>query len=301
MPTLSQSILSKIMRLYPLYSGAIRIANHPMVQRFGGEKEEFVWASVKGGEVLCNLNDLVGRTAFYTGDLDSKVSWICEKIVRKGDTVLDIGANVGIVSLWLSRLVGETGRVHSFEPNPSLQRLITESIARNNVTNVKLHPFGLGSKPDQMTLRILKENVGSGSLVLDYSAVDTDSITVNVETLDSVIEKECIKAIRFIKIDVEGFEGEVLKGARNVFQSIRPQAVLFEFAEPCEGTLGEQPVFRFLQEAGYGFFSVPKCRLRMYLERCDPKVADPKASVDYLAVLRDADFENIAKAIKAKL
>ena len=97
-PGTRQILLAALTRRYPLYSGGIRFANHALVRRLGGTSDELVWARVKGGEVLAGLNDLVGRTAFYTGDLDRKISWVCGRIARPGDTVLDIGANIGIVT-----------------------------------------------------------------------------------------------------------------------------------------------------------------------------------------------------------
>jgi len=255
---------------------------------------------VNGGEVLCNLNDLVGRTAFYTGDLDRKISWVCSRIVKPGDTVLDIGANVGIVSLWLAKLVGDKGKVHAFEPNPELQKLLNKTIQRNNAFNIHSHPVALGSKPGQMELRVLESNTGSGSLIFDYDLTKCCIIPVPVQTLDSIVAKEKIETIRLIKIDVEGFEGEVLRGGSHVLESVRPQAVLFEFIDKSEGRLSDQPVFKILQQAGYGFFAIPKCRFRMYLEHFDPNRTNDQGFTDFLAVQKNGCFQEIAAAVRAK-
>ena len=299
MPTISQSLFALLARRYPLYSGGIRFANHPLVRKLGRTGEDLVWANVKGGKVLCNLNDLVGRTAFYTGDLDRKISWICAKIVRPGDTVLDIGANVGIVSLWLSKLVGDRGKVHAFEPNPELQRLFHQTLQRNRVANITLHPVALGTAAGQLELRILADNSGSGSLVQNYNGEDCRTTTVQVETLDSIMAKEEIKAIRFVKIDVEGFEAEVFRGGSHLLESIRPQAILFESVDEHNGQLSNRPVFKILQAAGYGFFAIPKCRFRMHLKGVDTNRADDQGITDFLAVQKNADFEQIAAEVKA--
>lgn len=299
MPTISQSLLAVLTRRYPLYSGGIRFANHALMQKLGGTEDDLVWARVKGGEVLCNLNDLVGRTAFYTGDLDRKISWVCARIVQPGDTVLDIGANVGIVSLWLAKLVGNNGKVHAFEPNPELQKLLHQTIQHNHAGNICPHPVALGSKPGQLDLRIQETNTGSGSLILDYGLMNCRVVKVPVQTLDSIVAREKIATIRLIKIDVEGFEAEVLRGGSHVFESLRPQAVLFEFVEKCEGRLSDQPVFKILQDAGYGFFAIPKCRFRMYLEAFDPNRPNDQGITDFLAVQKNGDFTEIATAVRA--
>jgi FkbM family methyltransferase len=300
-PTIRQSLLAALTRRYPLYSGNIRLANHQLIRRLAGVNDELVWSPVRGGEVLARLDDLVGRTAFYTGDLDPKISWVCARIVKPGDTVLDVGANIGIVSLWLSKLVGPTGRVHAFEPNPELCEMLAQAIRRNEASNICPYAIALGARTDQLDLRIRSGNTGSGSLVPKDGLGGSKVFSVPVRTLDAVVAEERIESIRLIKIDVEGFEAEVFRGGLRVLQSTRPQAILFEFVERWEGRLSDQPVFRILQEAGYGFFSIPKCRFRMYVERCDPEGVNRPGMTDYLAVRKDHAFEQIAAAVKAKV
>jgi FkbM family methyltransferase len=300
MPGLRQSLLAALTRRYPLYSGGIRLANHSVIRRLAGASNELVWSRVNGGEVLACLDDLVGRTAFYTGDLDRKISWVCARIVKPGDTVLDIGANIGIVSLWLSRLVGDQGRVHAFEPNPELCELLEKTIHRNHALNIHSHPVALGAESGQMQLRLRAGNTGSGSLIRNHNLPGHQTFSVPVQTLDSIIAREGITAIRLIKIDVEGFEAEVLQGGLHVLESIRPQAILFESNEQDAGRPGAQPVFKILKETGYGFFAIPKCRFRMYLERFDPDKASNAAITDFLAVQRNDCFEEIAAAVGAR-
>ncbi|MCX6926239.1 MAG: FkbM family methyltransferase, partial [Verrucomicrobia bacterium] len=236
----------------------------------------------------------------YTGDLDSKISWVCARVVKPGDTVLDIGANIGIVSVWLSKLVGKKGSVHAFEPNPEIYATLEKTIQRNQATNIHAHPVALGAKAEQKELRILGGNAGSGSLILNDNQADCKVFSVPVRTLDSIVAQEKLEAIRLIKIDVEGFEAEVLRGGLQVLKSIRPQVVLFESVDQWEGRLRDQPVFRLLHDAGYGFFAIPKCRFRMYLERCSVDDVSNPAITDFMAVHLDRDFEEIAAAVRAR-
>src|SRR5689334_609731 len=135
MPSARQSFVAALTRLYPFYSGCGTFANLPLIQALVGRSAEKVWTRVPGGEVLASLNDYVGRAAFYAGDLDRKITWICRQIVKPGDTVIDVGANIGIVTVWLSHLVGPHGKVHAFEPNPYLQSTLHRAVERNRISN----------------------------------------------------------------------------------------------------------------------------------------------------------------------
>ena len=154
MPTIRQSLTASLTRRYPFYSGRARFANSRFVQGLAGPGAEAVWARVPGGEVLARLDDFLGRTAFYVGDIDGKLTWICSRIVRPGDTVLDIGANIGTVTIWLSALVGEKGKVHSFEPNPTAHKALQLLIERNKSANICLHPVALGEEEGSLDLVI---------------------------------------------------------------------------------------------------------------------------------------------------
>ena len=84
MPSLRQSIMAKLLRCYPLYSGAGTLANSKLVATLAGTSRETVWCPTSGGEILAPLQDYVGRAAYYCGDLDPKISWVCKKLVNPG-------------------------------------------------------------------------------------------------------------------------------------------------------------------------------------------------------------------------
>lgn len=303
MPTIQQSLVANLTRLYPLYSGCGTFANKTLLQKLAGPSDESVWSRVPGGEILASLDDYVGRAAFYVGDLDRKITWICQQIVRPGDTVLDIGANIGIVTLWLSTLVGKSGKVHAFEPNPALQKILAETLTHNQISNVRLHPVALGSEQCLLKLRIPRANAGAASLIRHQDLSDSngmkDGIVVPVRPLSKIVAEEGIKSIRLIKIDVEGFEAEVFKGGQEVLKTIRPEAILFELNEKWQGKISEQPVIKILNEFGYGFFSIPRCLFRMRLEPFDPHTSTLLIGNDFLAVPKGECYENIAKLVNA--
>lgn len=292
-PTFRQVLASLVTRRYPLYSGCGRIANHPWLEKIAGASNEKVWARVTGGEILAPMDDHVGRASFYCGDLDPKVTWVCRKIIQRGDTVLDIGANIGVTTVAMASMVGARGKVHSFEPNPQLQLMLRQVIEHNRFVNVTLHSMALGPADSEMELRVPRSNLGMGSLVR-HGNPDDAIYTVLVRRLSDIVARERIKAIRMIKIDVEGFEADVFNGAQEVLREIQPEAILFELNQE-HGDFGDQPVVRLLHEAGYDFLGIPQCKVRMRLNKMDLRQPLPRGGNDYLAVLRGDVAEDIAK------
>jgi FkbM family methyltransferase len=275
------------------------LANKPLVERLAGASDERVWSIVPGGEVLAPLNSFVGRAAYYVGDLDRKVTWVCSRLVRSGDTVLDIGANIGMVTVCLSALAGEDGNVHAFEPNPAMHPVLEETFDRNQSANVCLHPVALGAVPGVLELRIPRWNTAEASLVRNLDSPDCDVVSVPVRRLTDVVAEAGITSIRLIKIDVEGFEADVLEGGLEVLHSVRPDAILFELNERTAASLRDEPVIKVLREHHYTLFSIPKCLFRMRLERFDPDNSDRLPGHDFLAIAEGDSQEEIAGLVNS--
>jgi FkbM family methyltransferase len=204
-----------------------------------------------------------------------------------------------LVTLLLSKLVGENGQVHAFEPNPQLQQTLEKTFRHNQISNVCLHPVALGSEASQMTLRVPQGNAGAASLIRSAKRNNCDVFEVPIKTLSQVVAQEKIKSIRLIKIDVEGFEAEVFKGGQDILEFIRPGAILFELNEKSNQPVSERPVIKILHEAGYGFFSIPKCIFRMRLERFEASQSSQLVGHDLLAVTRGECYERTARIVNA--
>jgi|tagenome__1003787_1003787.scaffolds.fasta_scaffold20660125_2 FkbM family methyltransferase len=299
MPTIRQSLLAKILRFYPLYSGAGTLANSKLVATLAGASNENVWCPTSGGDVLAPLHDYVGRAAYYCGDLDPKISWVCKNLVHPGDTVCDIGANIGIVTLLLSRLVGAAGKVFAFEPNPTSYEALTAAIARNRMINVLPLPFALGSQTEERNLLIPPNNAGAASLRETGLRTAGKTTRVSVRTLDEFVEERKIETIQFMKLDVEGFESEVFGGSSRVLGILRPDAILFEMNEKTTGPLNEHPVFSILESFDYAFLCLPKGLLKVRPRAIDPKNATVLPGHDVIAAPKGAQFERAAAKLNA--
>lgn len=271
-----------------------------MCSALPGRATTWRWARVHGGNyVAAPLSDYVGRAVFYAGELDRKVTWICSRLVRPGDTVLDIGANLGLASFILSALVGPNGTVHAFEPIPQMQDLIEQGMQRNNVSNSILHKVALGDEPGELTRSIPEGHFGSASLVAERRAGESEEIAVPVRRLPEELPPD-LGPIRLIKIDVEGFEPQVLTGAAELLRTSPPDAILFELND-AHGDLREHRTIQLLADAGYGFFSIPKCYLRMRLLPYDHE-RDPTApGHDFVAARSGSVYAEVARRLRARI
>jgi FkbM family methyltransferase len=144
--------------------------------------------------------------------------------VRAGDTVYDIGANVGYVSLSLAKKVGRTGRVISFEPIPSSAAGFRQNIEINGLTHVRLLNLAASDKSGEAVIR-MTENSATASLVWHRNEPSVTELQIRTVAIDELVEAGEFGLPTFVKIDVEGAEGRVLQGMRRTIAATRP--VLF--------------------------------------------------------------------------
>ena len=254
---LREQFAASLMHLYPLKSGCGTIVNSKLFATLAGTRNVDLWAQVEGGVALVPSLDLVGRSMFFAGDLDPKVSWVVDRYVNAGDVALDIGANLGLVTLRLAKRVGPSGSVHAFEPNPAILRYLEATLQRNSTAPVTLHRTALGATASALSLIVPKANAGAASFISVGRREVDRHIEVLVARLDDFIDESKISHVDFIKMDVEGFEAEVLKGAGNTLSKIRPRVILLEENSGIDGP--ELPeALKILLDQGYSLFGLPK-------------------------------------------
>ncbi len=260
-PGWRHAVMALALRRYPLLSGAGTVANHRWVRRLAGNPHCAVaWARGPGGPMLVPLDDWVGRAVYFAGDLDPKVSAVCRRLVRPGDACLDIGANIGLVTLLLAELVGSAGRVVAVEPNPANLDLLRQSLARRPVDNVMVQAVALGTGPGTCTLSVPAGNRGAASLVPGRIADPAASISVPVLALDDLPGLH-ERPLRLMKLDVEGFETQVLAGAERLLRTRPPAAILFEHNDGSPPAAS--PMVARLRAADYRILALPKRSWRL--------------------------------------
>ncbi len=174
-------------------------------------------------KIRCLKTDTNTASVFLFGQSDNLALFrIYAERIAPGSAAIDVGANVGMHALVMSRQAGPEGLVYAFEPSEALIRRLRENLAINGVSNVTVIAQAAGARTGVIGFidRSAETNIGKSSV--DASGARQ----VPVARLDDVVDDA--RPVSLIKIDVEGYELEVLRGAASVLRTHRP-AVVMEF------------------------------------------------------------------------
>jgi FkbM family methyltransferase len=188
------------------------------------------------------LTRVLGRYKMYVDTTDVWISshlmldgfweiWVTEAIVslvKPGMVVADVGANLGYFTLIMADLVGPSGRVHSFEPNPVILDKLKRNVTVNGYySNTHVHDVALAeTNGETVQFHVPKENPGGGAITRHANLLQDGAIEITTARLDS---RPDWSQIQLMKVDVEGAEELVWRGAQGLLQGSALKTVLMEF------------------------------------------------------------------------
>lgn len=202
-------------------------------------------------------DDYLGATLFYDGFENAEREFV-ESFVRPGMTVLDIGAHHGYYTLLASQIVGSAGKVLAFEPSPRERKKLNLHLRLNRCKNVLIESCALGDA-DSAGQLFLASRTESGCNSLrrpDVSGAPAP-ISVVVQRLDQVLLKQRIGSVDFVKLDVEGAELSVLKGATELLTKRPRPVILAEVQDIRTAPWGYEAkeIVRFLSDLDYRWYA----------------------------------------------
>ena len=201
--------------------------------------------------------------------------------VSAGDTFIDVGANLGLVTLHAASLVGAKGRVHAFEPNPKLANRLRKIIALNKLSNVTLHAAGLSDRAGERTLSIIHNHPGQGTLSdIEHSSSVTEQYRVPICVADEVLLGDLSGTV-MVKIDVEGYEVHVLRGMHRTLERLRPvflTEVSADYLKRAGSSVAQ--LFTLMHSFGYVGYRVTTIRGLFHRTLRLMQVLDPAKVVD---------------------
>ncbi len=175
----------------------------------------------KYGYVLFNKNDqFVGKSIELYGEFSNGEMDFFKQIVKPDHTVVEVGANIGSLTLPIAQLVGNKGKVIAFEPQRIVFQTLCANIALNSIENTECYNLAVGYQERYIDVPVFdpKQNTNFGGVSLLTNQNNTESVPI--VKLDSFLQNQ--QNIHFIKIDVEGMEIHVLEGARNLIKQHKP-------------------------------------------------------------------------------
>ncbi len=196
--------------------------------------------------IVFRVGEVTGLSPFYSG-VERAQQRVFRKILRPGDIAVDVGANWGLHSLYLSRLVGQSGRVIALEPLPLAFSELEWHAQKNRCANVTPLLLALSDSNGQTSFSPADSPCQGVLTAAAPSSTDRSrSIVVQTRTLDSLLAEMGVRRLRLVKIDVEGAESRVLDGAAQTMKNLKPYFVI-ELHTPEQ----DVAVARRLAENGY--------------------------------------------------
>jgi FkbM family methyltransferase len=220
-----------------------------LVTRLRGKSQ--VVQEIDGVTFELNLQEVIDASLYYSGTFEAEAEEVLEKLVRPGMVAVDIGANFGYHTFRMARSVGAEGRVLAVEPTTWAYDKLQRNAALNPaITNIDYVKVGLSDS-----------DVGETAIAFQSSYRLDDRQenvveTVRLTTLDIVIREQQLPRVDFIKMDVDGFEGRVLRGGEQTLREHHP-VIFFELSPSAMRSNDDDAVvlLHWLEEVGYDFRS----------------------------------------------
>ncbi|MEW6535514.1 MAG: FkbM family methyltransferase [Candidatus Auribacterota bacterium] len=163
------------------------------------------------------------------GVYESADNRIAQSIIKQGDVILDIGANIGYYTLLFAKLVGKKGKVYAFEPDPYNFSILSHNIRLNGYTNVVLLNKAVSDENGTISLYLSEDNFGDHRI--SNTEGRTHSVQVEAIRIDDFIKQQngAGVGVNFIKMDIQGAEGKAIAGMRELLSYSKHATVFMEF------------------------------------------------------------------------
>jgi len=212
-----------------------------------------------GQKILLHLDDWIPIQLFWMGVyyVERKHTEHFKKLIKPGDIVIDVGANIGYYTLMAAARVGKRGHVYAFEPASHTFKILQKNIQINGFTNVSLYNLAISNEEGYVEL-YLSDSINTGATSITVPELFSGKVEkVRCITIDNFLNKENIKKVDLIKIDVEGAEPKVLRGMNKLLSEQNPK-ILIEINEERLRSAGHSKdyIYEFLASKGYKAYDI---------------------------------------------
>jgi len=223
-----------------------------LISRFAADRFEIY--RVEGGLIYLNLHEHPMMVQVAMGTYEPAKHAMIRRHLRPGMTFIDVGANMGDFTLQAARLVGPSGTVISIEPAPENHSYLQRSIELNGYANTQAFPIALSDREGCASLQILSLSTAHTIDPLAPQYKGLPKVTVPTTTLDAVVAENRLDRVDMVKIDVQEWEIEVLRGAQHTLRANPQLVLLLDLPKRIEM---RRVIAEFLAPFGFTYF--PDC------------------------------------------
>jgi FkbM family methyltransferase len=223
--------------------------------RWKDAPQRVIHGKLHGYRMRLGLSEWSERQTYFLGRyFDLGTQYFLMRALAAGDTLIDVGGNIGMITLLGAKLVGPAGKIVTFEPNPDAADRIEQALADNAIRNVTLHRVGLSDEASNLTLSVITAHTGMGTLAAveeGHRKLVSATHAVQVRRGDDLIGGDLPGAVT-IKMDIEGFECRALRGMTQTLRRYKP-AIITEVSDHHLRRAGAsaQDLFELLHAEGY--------------------------------------------------
>lgn len=231
--------------------------------KFFGIIKQYKRDVIDGRNIIYNPNSDIGRNLFFNGHFEKNELSICKQYIAQDSIVLDIGANIGLHSVYFSSIASK-GFVVAFEPAPQTYQLLLKNSGSSKIISVNI---GLSDKSEFVDFYEASDDAYSG--LKDTKRKPIRNIRkVLVFKLDDLFANQLLQRIDFVKIDVEGFEQNVLLGMQHIIEKYRP-VIFCEIYQGVNSNSHPDETVSLLTSKGYSAFVMAEGKLVPYEKHAD--------------------------------
>ena len=220
-------------------------------------QNSITWLTDEDIAIYTSADNYIEWCIITDGTYEDEINKIIRISLKPGGVALDIGGNIGLQSIRMAQAIGPQGMVYAFEPLHYLQKKFSKNISLNRLGNVTLLPFALSNTEAETEMKINSNSWNQGTFSISNTAGGTETQLVTIKVADELPEIKELDRLHLIKIDVEGFEYQVLQGLKLTIQKHKPR-IIFEYDANYWQANGQNitDCYNFLRSFNYTLYQI---------------------------------------------
>ena len=240
--------------------------------------------NIHDNPMMLDLNDLgISRELLIYGYHEWNSTNEVKKLVKKGMRILEIGANIGYYAILEAKLAGEKGFLYAIEPSPFNFDMLKKNIALNGIKNSEIYQKAAGSKGEMAKFYVANKSNLSSFIKRDDMDMYKNGKIIDVEIVrldDFLVNKE----VDFIRMDVEGYEKEILKGLEKTMTKQHPKHFFIEIHSDLlhKKNSSAREILEYLNKFGYKVIkSFHRGGSKIIIDSTEKLLSHPKLEIGY--------------------